>query len=180
MISIDVETTGLDPERHEVWEVGAVDLRDNAEHWYEFPVRRLREADPGALKINNYYWNNSVAPGDTQAMSISGIAMNPRDAAFELARLTSGETLLGCAVHFDALFLGNLLRFYDAAPAWRHRHLDLGSFAAGVMGKSKPMSSAEMARDLIENDDPHSALGDARWNVEVYRTLQAIRKERQA
>lgn len=189
LISLDLETTGLDPERHQAWEVGLVDLRDNAEYWFEFPVRNLRDAEAGALRVNDYYENNSVPEGVDWGLA-TGVAASP-DApntnatgykldtlAYLLARLTTGKTLLGAAVHFDARFLGDLIRYYGSAPAWSHRFLDLGSWAAGVLGYDRPLSTNELAGSVVPNDDAHSALGDARWNVDVYRNLIARRENR--
>lgn len=186
LISLDLETTGLDPERHQAWEVGVVDLRDNAEYWFEFPVRDLRAADAGALQVNDYYEVNSV-PAGSQYGSATGVAATPDvddgwyqldTLAYLLARLTAGKTLLGANVHFDARFLGDLIQYYGARPAWNHRYLELGSWAAGVLGYDRPLSTAELARTVTPNDDTHSALGDARWNVDVYRNLIARRENR--
>jgi DNA polymerase-3 subunit epsilon len=174
VISLDIETTGLDPHIHEVWEVGLVDLETEAEHLWELPVLRLDRADAGALQISDYYGRNSIAPGTPQARNIvpsGGTEETPEDVAFAIARMTAGEIIMGCAVHFDLEFLGAWLTENSAAPAWHHRHLDLGSYAAGKLGAAKPLSSKAMA-DRIANDDPHTALGDARWNVRVYQALE--------
>lgn len=186
LISLDLETTGLDPERHQAWEVGLVDLKDNAEYWFEFPVRNLRDAEAGALQVNHYYENNSIPAGSDYGAA-TGVAASP-DAddgwyrldtlAYLLARLTAGKTLLGAAVHFDARFLGDLIQYYGSAPAWSHRHLDLGSFAAGQLNRNVPLSTHSLSGLYGPPDEAHSALGDARWNVGVYRNLIKQRENR--
>lgn len=187
MISLDLETTGLDPERHEAWEVGLVDLKTNAEYLWEFPVQDLKAAEAGALQVNGYYERCSTSleagglvtrlRGSVQGTVDPGTAQ-PEDAVFEIAKATAGQKILGCSVHFDLRFLEKLLVFYGAAPAWHHRVLDLGSFAAGVLGYDRPLASVELARTVSPNDNAHTALGDARWNVTVYRNLVALREGR--
>lgn len=204
IISLDTETTGLDPERHEVWEVGLVSLKTNDEWLFQFPVQKLREADPGALRINRYFKRCEVAAGsdaviaegpgcpvqaspgvgawvtDGSPAPVLGApeAMTPRDAAFHIAHITTNVTLLGCNVAWDAQMLANLLRFYDQAPAWKHRFLELGSFAAGQLNRNEPLSTQTLAGLYGPPDEAHTALGDARWNVDVYRNLIAQREGR--
>ena len=50
---IDTETTGLDPDRHSIWEVGLI-TPDGDEHLWQFPVEEM-SADPFALEIGRYW-----------------------------------------------------------------------------------------------------------------------------
>lgn len=54
---VDTETTGLDPDRHEIWEVGLI-LRDGegaeVEYEWQLPVD-LGKADPVALDIGQFW-----------------------------------------------------------------------------------------------------------------------------
>lgn len=198
MISLDLETTGLDPSLHEAWEVGLVDLKTNDEYLFEFPVRDLKFAEPGALAVNGYY-DRSTIPAGSDICFASGptgplpankvwkddgnpagiIGVDPRDAAFLIAKVTANQQLLGCNVgSFDAPFLAALLRHYDVTPAWQHRHLELGSYAAGQLNRNKPLSTFSLSQLFKFPDDAHTALGDARWNVDIYRNLIAQREGR--
>ena len=193
MISLDTETTGLDPQRHEVWEVGLVDLKTGAEVHAEFSVQHLTRADAVALQVNDYYKRAALPPGEdiatlatTEGFSASDVVLadsgvtgvRPEDAAYYIARFTTGQTLLGCNVAWDAQMLAELLKAYGVAPSWKHRYLELGSYFAGQRNLNTPQPTNAMARMFGEPDDPHTALGDARWNVEVYRNLIAQREER--
>lgn len=191
MISLDIETTGLDPERHEAWEVGLVALDGNAEYRFEFSVQDLDAAEAGALQVNNYYTRNEIPSGVdrcvaegpgvptavwTEQDGVQTLGISPSDACYLIARLTAGQQFIGFNVgSFDVPFLAALLRRHGYAPAWKHRHLELGSFAAAALKYDRPLASVEVARLLVHGpDEAHTALGDARWNVTVYRRLVAI------
>jgi hypothetical protein len=190
LISLDTETTGLDPAQHEVWEVALVDTESTDEWWFEFPVRDLAAADPGALRINDYYARCSVPSGFSIAQGTGpGVPSTPdvqdddgqmgyapERLAFIVARVTADATLLGCNVAWDAQMVAKLLRSYGQAPAWKHRFLELGSYAAGPLNKRRPLSTNELSKRFGEPDDVHTALSDARWNVSVYRNLMAQRR----
>lgn len=165
LISLDLETTGLDERRHEPWEVALV-AADGEALCYQFDVN-LEKADGEALQIGSYY-SRIMAGGHPAYDMIEQEGISSTEAYRNIARLTEGKTLMGCAVHFDARFLAALLRKNKFQPAWHHRYLDLGSFVAGATGENLPCSSREMA-EIIPNEYAHTALGDAHWNWEVYR-----------
>jgi DNA polymerase III epsilon subunit-like protein len=177
LISVDLETTGTDPDRHEAWEIGLV-TENEVERFYEFPVSNLETAEPAALQISNYYERHKVSEGHGMALAIGPHAddsgnstprqSTPKRFAMEIARITCGAQLMGCAVAFDMAFLRALLLRFGVPPAWHHRGLDLGSYVAGALGRQQAMSSRDM-RELVPNDEVHTALGDARWNWKVYR-----------
>ena len=65
---IDLETTGLDPAKHEIIEIGVV-VYDTVYHTisheqnYRIAPKRIEEADPIALKVNGYNekeWSDAV------------------------------------------------------------------------------------------------------------------------
>lgn len=165
LISLDIETTGLDPEVHEAWEVALVN-EEEAEHIWHFPVTDLTTASPQALQMNGFYERAHIV-GEHDSLETQ---------AREIARGTVGATFIGFNVAaFDAAFLAKLLCKYGYAPAWEHRHLELGSFVAGAVGAKHALSSRAV-EDMVprlSDEDPHTALGDARWNMRVYRAVLA-------
>lgn len=53
---IDTETTGLDPDRHEVWEIAAI--YESGGKWYEWEAQLpvdLTRADPTGLRIGAHF-----------------------------------------------------------------------------------------------------------------------------
>lgn len=50
---VDTETTGLDPDRHKIWEVALI-TPNGDEHVWQFPIDEMA-ADPAALDIGRYW-----------------------------------------------------------------------------------------------------------------------------
>lgn len=196
IVSIDLETTGLRPDIHDPWEVAIVphDHSRPSLH-YHLCARNLPEADPMSLRIGGFWERYShpqefyiaahevsveyahdmtgetlIDNGDEGQEMVPYQAGPAEAAARNIAEALDGATLLGAAVHFDASFLDPWLREHGAAPSWSHRFLELGSFCAGAWGATKPLSTKAIS-DRIPNDAVHTALGDAKWNLEVYRSI---------
>jgi DNA polymerase III epsilon subunit-like protein len=160
LIWIDIETCGLDPDRADLWEIGAVE-EDGTDHlWWVKPD--LSVADPGALRVNGFYERTILfRPGDWRLAA---------DVAAEVAHLTAGKMLAGAVPSFDARFLDVFLRRYGQCPAWSHRLLCVETYAAGRLGAPLPVSLSDTARtlDVPIPEGRHSALVDARLARDVY------------
>lgn len=172
IVSLDLETTGLDERIHEAWEVALVTEDGRTVCWH-FPMRkRFLDMDNVALQIGHF--DERYACEGRMAFRTMGkgsVETAPNHAVRELHDLTDGATLLGCAIQFDMRFLTDLYRGWGFEPNWHHRALDLGSYAAGCLGLPEPLSSARMA-ECVPNPEAHTAVGDARWNWKVYRRYQ--------
>lgn len=166
---VDTETTGLDPDRHEVWEVGLI-LRDDhhadTEYQWQLPVD-LGRADAEALAVGGYYERWSA-----------DLAHHPWDFAGDFARLTHGAVFVGANPSFDTAFLTRLLRASRACPGWHYRPVCVTTLSAGwlahdpdSMPMPPPWSSNEISAFVgvdSERFDRHTALGDARWARDIY------------
>lgn len=189
LVSVDIETTGLDPSLHEAWEIAIVPICQDREDpdevaetgpplLYQLPVNLLHAEQP-ALEISRYHERAmGVQPG--RALRWTGPNGDQRQteipiaaAAIEMASVLKGACLVGMSVHFDAGFIAEFFRKTTVAsrPPWHHRHLDLGSYAAGAVGAGKALAGLSLA-DRIPNENVHSALADAEWNVEVYEAIR--------
>jgi len=158
---LDLETTGLDPIKHEIWEIGLI--VDSNEYEWQLPVR-VGGADSAALRINRFY--ERVKP-------LSEVSHNGMEAAFLIAKLTAGRHIVGAVPSFDVGFLEPWLRSYNYCPAWSHRLICVETLAAGAYqimpcGLSK---IAERAGIDIETGQAHTALGDARTARAVFRAI---------
>lgn len=170
IVSLDLETTGLDERIHEAWEVALVDDMGGV-HCWQFPLRkRFMDTSPEALNIGGFHERYVVERGWC-VTPFAASRYDPELVAEIIAKRLEGVTLMGCAIQFDMRFLAELLRAYDVEPTWHHRALDLGSYAAGVFDKPEPMSSKTM-QEIVPNHDAHTALGDARWNWQMYHYLR--------
>jgi DNA polymerase III epsilon subunit-like protein len=155
-VYLDLETTGLDPQRHEAWEVAwAVD---------EGPVRSgilnhsLRNADPAALEIGHYHERHDGPPAD------EGTLLDDLHAA----------TLVGANPAFDAGFL----RARWGVTPWRYRLLDVEAYAMPLLKLSEPKGLAyvaeqlrDMGHDIYTPD--HSARADVLTLRDCHRALRA-------
>lgn len=177
VVFVDCETTGLDPERHEIWEVALI--HDSADGWKEhvwyLPVD-LGRADPAALQLGRFHER------------LHGIMVDPRVFASVFARLTRGKHLAGAVVSFDEERLRKLLRANGACPEWHYHLIDVEALAVGYLhGKGGmvagqeggwlpglPWNSDELTAALgvdISDLDRHTALGDARWAKAIYEAV---------
>jgi len=190
--SVDLETTGLDPERHDAWEIAIVRRDTNGmvtEHlWQKRPSEQaILEADPEALRIGRYHERMAV-PEDVFALDMTGGADTLAPAPISLGELVKqvhslldGAILIGSNVGaFDAAFLRKML---GAAP-WYYRPVCVATLAAGFLysaeprempGEAQPFSTGHVSRHMGVRqpgpDERHTALGDARWAFNLYTTV---------
>lgn len=161
LVYLDTETTGLDPSRHEVWEIAyAVDdgpvLSSIVRH-------SLTNAHPLALDVNGYherYWLDATTPPERDRFEA------------DLFRALKGATLVGANPAFDAAFLSAR---WGEAP-WRYRLLDVEAFALPFFGSPEIMSLKDTAAALRESgfeipEPDHSAAADVRTLRQVHRAL---------
>ncbi|WP_333744104.1 hypothetical protein [Streptomyces ardesiacus] len=194
---VDTETTHLDAEIGEVWEV-AIILREYDDNTptdteYVWQVRPdLATADPDSLKISRYLERFVVPPHAEAAWTGYGqgpvLPMRRREVVAAVMDVLSGAVLVGSNPGFDDRFLRKLLG--PGSAQWHYRPVDFATLVAGSrFGMAKvirnfggkpgpndvpafPFSSREMSRFVgVEppgDDAAHTALGDARWARDVF------------
>lgn len=170
---VDTETTGLDPERHEIWEVGLIlrqpDLAETVYEW-QLPVD-VGRADPIALNIGHFYERYTLDNEHPDLWKPTVREELLRSFAAEFARLTAGAHLVGAVVSFDAQRLDRLLRRYGACPTWHYHLVDVEALAAGRLRRPPPWKSDDLS-DLVgvatDAYAKHEALGDAYWARDLY------------
>jgi DNA polymerase III epsilon subunit-like protein len=163
---VRIETSGLEPDRHEVWEIALI--RGDDEY-----LRHL-EIDPSkasseALRKNGYYDRHPAATDPDWRPK------DPEAIAAEVAKLTAGAHLVGVNPAFDATFLGAFCRRYKAAPAWEYHLVDVLPLVAGRFQVRPPWSSHELSLRLgIQppgDDARHTAIAEARWARQMYEAV---------
>lgn len=168
VVFIDTETTGLDPDRHELWEIALIDA-SGEETSFQPQIRRLDLADPGSLRLVRFYERTSDADWYWQ---------DREHVARGIAEMTAGLHLVAAVPSFDATFLSAFLRAHGLREAWHYHLVDVEALAAGKLGMAPPWDSADLAKRLgIESDRPdfakHTAMGDARWAKAIYDAVLA-------
>lgn len=178
LVFLDIETTGLDPDRHEPWEVALIS-GDDRRLWH-LPVD-LGRADPIALRIGGFH--ERYGREDDTGREIT--ALNFFAAGF--ADWTRGKHLVGAIVSFDEERLRKLLRSNGACPEWHYHIIDVEAMAIGWLSANKtwrtnqgelpfelPWKSEELTRELGIDPDQfakHTAMGDAEWAKAIFEKV---------
>lgn len=163
LVFVDTETTGLDPTRHQVWELAyAV---DSGPVQSGVVYHSLANADPTALRLNGYHSRSYPQKfSDMQALE-----EGCRDAL-------QGATLVAANPAFDAAFLRAR---WGVAP-WHHRLWDIEAYAAGVLNLDSLKGLAGVAavlRDMGHKipEPDHSAGADVTTLQSIFYTLRVLR-----
>ena len=168
VVFLDLETTGLDPDRHEIWDIGIIN--EDGKEWNPliYPVHP-ETADPTSLRMNGYYdVFGSIGPKKGRHTSAR------KDIAAILAESLAGKHIVGAVPSFDAAFLERFLRAQGYAPAWHYHLVDVEAMAAGRLQLIPPWDSDNISRRLGVNPDlfeRHTAIGDARWAKALYEAV---------
>ena len=173
--AIDLETTGLDPRRDQILQIGCV----------LFDPERDADAPVGDLPNYSTLVRHERYQGDAYALQMNAailLRLADRKAegvrtlteALDGLRLFLSEhapggrpTPLGfnvCA--FDVAFLKNV-----GCDVFHHRPLELGSMFADERG---PSNSWDLTASHLGREVTHDALQDARDAVELYRHWRAV------
>lgn len=190
---VDSETTGLDSDRHEIWDLSIITadhsseigIVNETEHTWMIDCD-LSTADPTGLRVGRYYERTKgMRPADFE---------HPSDVAEEIAYLLDGRMVIGAVPDFDTRFLTRLLRRHGHVPTWHYHLVDVENLVAGYLaGKAHDDASVDGSRDwtLLEavmppyksedlsrligvepNDfERHTSMGDCRW---VLAQLRAV------
>src|SRR3990167_5325941 len=180
---VDLETGGLEPDRHAILEVAFVrtDLRSDVLGRFGSRVRPLPgyEIEDKALEVS----------GITRVDAVARCHPRMIDVWPELERLAKGAMLAGHNVGFDRGFLRYAERRLGGELAWGSHHaIDTMSLSIPrlVSGEVKSLSLSALVAffgivlqtgqpgDLAVRTDRHSAMGDVLLSIELYRRLQGI------
>ena len=155
IVFLDIESTGLDPDRHDIWEIAVITENDVERLWWPRPD--LSTADPGALRLNGFY--DRTMPGKLNRATGHTFEWQPPERVAERVALRlAGNHLVGVNPAFDAAFLDRWLRRHGQAPAWHYHLIDLGAMAYGWLN-----GLAAAARELSATVGEAALAGTAAW-----------------
>lgn len=161
LVFLDVESTGLDPDKHEVWEI-AWAVNDEPIQVQLLP-HSLATADFKALEMNGY-WDRA----DPAIQSRTTIDLDIR-------KLLEGHTLVVANPTFDRMFL----RKRWGLEPYHYRSIDVETVALTVLGYERPKGMSGIVEDLrsLGYSVPlptHSAESDVAALRESYKALMDI------
>lgn len=165
LVFIDIETTGLDPMRHQAYEVCWWREESPSPSVLRLP-HDLDYADDKALEVGQYHQRGFTpyrADGTTVSAILGLLTTSLRDA-----------TLVGSNPGFDAAFLARILD----GPVWHHRLIDVAQAAQWIFGWDRGRGLAGVVEECqkrgyeIPTPD-HTAEGDVRATRAVYEALRA-------
>ncbi|MEI6580649.1 MAG: 3'-5' exonuclease [bacterium] len=167
---IDIETTGLSVIEHEIIQIGCVVTDDKLKIKEEFELKikpkNIENADKTALKINHYNeqdWEN---------------AYELKDALKIFSKKVKDCIMVGQNVAFDSGFLEYNFEKNNIKNSMHYHRLDTISIAWAKLHNNEDVlhfSLREMCKYFdIKNDNPHSALSDARATYELYKKLMNL------
>ena len=167
---IDIETTGLNLNKHEIVEIGCVLTTPELQVIEEFELKikpeRIEDADPVSLKINHYdaeLWES--ASTINQAVKI-------------LSEKVKDSIMVGHNVAFDSGFLEYAFNQAGVGNTMHYHKLDTISVAWAKLHRSPDLEHFSL-RELcvrfgIKNEKAHTALSDARATFELYKKLMEL------
>lgn len=162
-IYLDLETTGLNPDIHEIIECAIVYDDDTPSYHRFIKPNRIEFADPFALKINRFHerseeWNQAISQ---------------KDFAFELAHLLKNKIIIGHNPSFDYSFIKEIFAHYGEGTP-KNQLIDTKTLAfehlydIGLKRLSLDSIRRFMGWSLSNN---HTALKDALDTKMLYTVL---------
>jgi DNA polymerase-3 subunit epsilon len=172
---LDVETTGLDPQKHEVIQIGVVLAKQfprngnqgaGIEKIEEFEIKikpeRIEDAEEDALRVNGYNEADWMfAPDLKNAMEF-------------LEKKLAGTIQVSHNLTFDAAFLEKSFERAGIENSMARYKLDTISIAfARLYNRPDIKFSLRYLCELfqIKNENAHTALADARALFHVYKKM---------
>lgn len=162
VVIVDVETTGLDPQRDQIWELAVIVLGEQRRDFAVFVEHDERLADglPEPFREDHHRRYRAALPGTVHSF---------KDVRRALAGvMVKRPTLVGAQPWFDAAFLAQI---FPDRP-WHYRLRCVESMTAGHLGRDVGgLDDCLAALDLAPNNHPHHAYSDAVSALRIWQYL---------
>ena len=171
---IDIETTGLDRDTHEIIELGAVIARMKDGEFIvtdelnlKIQPKNLEKAEPQALRINGYNEADWL------------FAVSLEDAMKELVKKADGAVFVAHNVTFDYGFIESAFKKTNIENKMHYHKIDTISLAFGILHSNDDLGKLSLKalceKYGIENKKAHSAFADAYATYEVFKKLMNLK-----
>ena len=178
MIVVDVETTGLIPEKHSIVSIGAIDFKNPLNQFYEeCQTRENSEISQEALNVNGFTIEQIQ---DTRKKTLSEVMK----AFLEWADSCEYKILGGHNTWFDVSFLKHSAELSGIKWLFNQRIIDLHSLAftehlkRNISPPLKPDRTSSLSMDSVlklvglpPEPKPHNALIGAKMDAEAFSRL---------
>lgn len=178
MIIVDIETTGIDPEKHSIVSIGAIDLADPKRQFYvenrpwegsEFYEGDNLQGYKSALEVNGFTLQ--------QVLSNKTSLKEAMQKFFEWAEKCQDKLIGGCNAHFDIGFLKRSAEICGMDWQFNTNPVDMQSLVyihnqlRGI--QIQILRSADCFRyvGLPPEDLPHNALYGAKLKAEAFSRI---------
>ncbi len=174
MIVADIEASGLDPHKHSILSIGAIELEHPERQFYgECRIWEGASIMPDAIAVNGF---TEAECRDQEKQSLQELMT----VFFHWTEQCEDKTLAGQNVSFDRDFLND--SFSRASMSWHfsYRTLDLHSMAyMDAIKRNLPIAHKNERSDLSldailkyvglpEEPKPHHALNGAKYEAEAF------------
>lgn len=168
LVFVDIETTGLNPELHEITEIGALVVEPRGfevikEYSAKVKPEKIESADSEALELTGYSekaWKEAKPLGE---------------ALDEFNKLSPGGILIGYNFTFDWSFLERAFLKFKITPNFDYHRIDVMSIAYFKIlddPEAKELRLSRMCERFgIRRGREHSALEDARATYKLFLKL---------
>jgi DNA polymerase III epsilon subunit-like protein len=185
---IDTETTGLDRDRCQPWEIAIITRDDDGDHEYCWLLRPdMSHAAPDGLRCGRYYQRAKMVLGGPDGYAYHSVYPTaevwddrPSTAPFvaaEIAQLLDDRAMVGAVPDFDAEILRRWLASHGQCLTAHYHLCDVETLAAGALGVPPPWRLDDMLSRYglaYAKADRHTALGDARMVRDLYDAVLGV------
>ncbi len=173
LIFVDVETTGTDPEKHEIIELAYILVKQDKGNFSVIEEREMKikpehieNAEPTALKVNGY----------DEAQWIFANTLSEAMKVF--SEKSDGAIMVAQNVTFDYSFIERALTKTGMKNEMFYAKLDTISMAYAKLFKDPRAERFNLHRLCeyfgIHNEKSHTALADTRATFEVFKKLMSL------
>ncbi len=166
MIILDIETTGTDPQKHQMVSLGAVDFETGETFYDECRIYKTDDWEQEALDINGFTLEQITDPKKQTAFDLYKKFVKwaePRSSMLAGQHVGS----------FDVLFLQELHKRgrNESKFPFRFAFVDLHSVAFGKFKKSYTLPVICDKLGIVREVKPHNALNGALVEYECFKVL---------
>lgn len=169
LYAVDVETSGIDPNKSSLLSIGAVNINNLSDFFYAecraFPDAEIHE---GALKVNGFTIDQINAQPLTEAEIIKDF----------FQWLKAGPMMIAHNSSFDSSFIAAAALRAQLPNPFGFRTIDIHSIVHTHITQRNETPPGRLSLneclnyfDLPKEPDPHNALTGARCNYDIYQKV---------